>query len=102
LLFASFGNPNPVEGERCNLECHHDNLKDAQQSGDSAAESQHFLLKGGRIHVEYVDGDHRCSGLLQPTSCSRTWEAVLDGKAKIASGLDQLAQPMIVLLLNSK
>ena len=40
--------------------------------------------------------------LLQTATSCRTWDAVSNGKVEIAGILNQPAQPMVVLFLNSR
>ena len=88
-----------VEGGLSNLECDDEKGQQDKKLANAMSKSQQLGLKCGSIHVENGDGDHVFSGLLQPASCGRTWGAVWDGKATIASGLDQLPKSVIAWLL---
>ncbi|MDA9779178.1 hypothetical protein N9D38_12105, partial [Rubripirellula sp.] len=68
LLPGSIGNPNSIKGEPGNFECHDQEMKKCHHSSKSTLQNENFSLKGLGVHIEYIEGDHVRSGLLEPAA----------------------------------
>ena len=68
LLPGSIRNPNSIEREFGHFECHNHEMEKSKESGHATSQKENFLLKCFGVHIEYVDGDHVRSGLLEPAA----------------------------------
>jgi hypothetical protein len=100
-LPGSIGYANSVEGELGDFDCHDQEMKKSQQSGDTTSQKENLSLKGFGVHIEYIDGDDVCSDLPEPASSRRTRDAVSNGKVEVTGGLDQTTKSVIVLFLDA-
>jgi hypothetical protein len=74
-------------------------MKHSKESGDATSQKENLSLKCFGVHVENIDGDRVRPGLLEPSTSSRTREAVSNRKCEVTALLDQQTQSMIVLFL---
>ena len=101
LLCASVGNPDSIEGEFNHSDRRDAEMEERQESGHTTSRKHHLPLKLLGVHIEYVDGNDICSGLLEPFERCRSGDAMSNSKFEVTGILDQTTQSVIVLFLGA-